>query len=131
MNTPGTPSHDRLAPIAPGTPCYITASGGSHAFMIGRVVVVQRGPRERFGDGPGPFYEVRADWLAQRFPTMRVFITERRFLRPITPGEGASVSDQIRDLADLLVQDRAAKDASGVSVGDQIRTLASQLRRPA
>jgi hypothetical protein len=81
---PGNPA-TLAPPIAPGTPCFIVGRPTSqHAFALGRVVTVARGPRGEFG-GPGPFYEVTAHWLAQRFPMVHVVIVHRGNLRPIAP----------------------------------------------
>lgn len=85
-----------LAPIAPGTPCFLVGRPeGEYAFTLGRVVTVVCGPRGEFG-GPGPFYEITAHWLRQRFPMVHVVIVQRGNLRPITPDASLEAHETTR-----------------------------------
>jgi hypothetical protein len=111
------------ARLAPGTLCYLKGSGQRNADLIGRVVQVVNGPREEFGSGPGPYYEITAPWLsaawiAARFqrPGVEITIVHRKFLVPITPDEPlepevATAEDddlpaRMRRLADRLLEVR-------------------------
>ena len=73
--------------LAPGTLCYLIRVG-NFPDVIGRVVEVVAGPHHEFDDArPGPYYDIRADWLAQRFPE-RDLICQREKLVPLNFGDG-------------------------------------------
>ena len=79
--------------LAPGTACFLT-SNGRPSELNGRVVEVVLGPREEYGTGPGPFYEITAGWIRDIYPG-RILITTREHLIPIT-GPDVDVSSDER-----------------------------------
>ena len=83
------------ANLKPGTLCFLTRV--APADCKGRVVEVIAGPRAEFGGGPGPFYDVRAPWIAERFPG-RDLIALRAQLIPLTPGDGLDAAPETRAL---------------------------------
>ena len=95
------PQSSPSATLAPGTLCFLTRVGNPEG-LNGRVVEVVAGPREEFGTGPGPFYDIRAQWLAERFPE-RDCVAQRQQLIPITPDEPAQGD---LDLADTSFESR-------------------------
>lgn len=93
MTARKTSPHE-IGPIPKGTLCFLTGRGGTaYSNLIGRVVEVVGGPRAEFGNGPGPFYDIRADWITERFPGRNIIVL-RRNLIPITPDSGEFIDSE-------------------------------------